>query len=196
MATRTITLAAFAYSGAPLAGLSPTWFALKDAVSGMGIVATSITALGGGLYKTTIADTNCGIVDFGATASPRYVFVSSVNVASFAAFDLSGAPLAGLTPTFATCVNGLTGASVTPPAIVDLGSGCYSAPAMGATTCGTVSLGATASPSIIALSISDGQDSIGPQAGSFSPATGATINIPASRVPKFSPSKGLKDALN
>lgn len=28
------------------------------------------------------------------------------------------------------------------------------------------------------------------------PATGATINIPASVVPKFSPSKGLKDALN
>jgi DNA-binding protein HU-beta len=28
------------------------------------------------------------------------------------------------------------------------------------------------------------------------PATGATIKIPASRVPKFSPSKGLKDALN
>lgn len=28
------------------------------------------------------------------------------------------------------------------------------------------------------------------------PATGATINIPASRVPKFSPSKGLKDILN
>jgi DNA-binding protein HU-beta len=28
------------------------------------------------------------------------------------------------------------------------------------------------------------------------PATGATINIPASRVPKFTPSKGLKDALN
>ncbi|MFA5952386.1 MAG: HU family DNA-binding protein [Hyphomicrobium sp.] len=28
------------------------------------------------------------------------------------------------------------------------------------------------------------------------PATGATINIPASIVPKFSPSKGLKDALN
>jgi DNA-binding protein HU-beta len=28
------------------------------------------------------------------------------------------------------------------------------------------------------------------------PATGATIKIPASVVPKFSPSKGLKDALN
>jgi DNA-binding protein HU-beta len=28
------------------------------------------------------------------------------------------------------------------------------------------------------------------------PATGATINIPASRVPKFSPSKGLKEILN
>ncbi len=28
------------------------------------------------------------------------------------------------------------------------------------------------------------------------PATGATIQIPASRVPKFTPSKGLKDALN
>jgi DNA-binding protein HU-beta len=28
------------------------------------------------------------------------------------------------------------------------------------------------------------------------PATGATIKIPASRVPKFSPSKGLKEQLN
>lgn len=28
------------------------------------------------------------------------------------------------------------------------------------------------------------------------PATGATIKIPASVVPKFTPSKGLKDALN
>jgi DNA-binding protein HU-beta len=28
------------------------------------------------------------------------------------------------------------------------------------------------------------------------PATGATIKIPASRVAKFTPSKGLKDALN
>lgn len=28
------------------------------------------------------------------------------------------------------------------------------------------------------------------------PATGATIKIPASRVPKFTPAKGLKDALN
>ena len=28
------------------------------------------------------------------------------------------------------------------------------------------------------------------------PATGATIKIPASKVPKFTPSKGLKHALN
>ena len=28
------------------------------------------------------------------------------------------------------------------------------------------------------------------------PATGATIKIPAARVPKFSPSKGLKEQLN
>ena len=28
------------------------------------------------------------------------------------------------------------------------------------------------------------------------PATGKTIQIPASRVPKFTPAKGLKDALN
>lgn len=28
------------------------------------------------------------------------------------------------------------------------------------------------------------------------PATGLTIQIPASRVPKFTPAKGLKDALN
>jgi DNA-binding protein HU-beta len=28
------------------------------------------------------------------------------------------------------------------------------------------------------------------------PATGATIKIPASKVPKFTPSKGLKEALN
>jgi len=28
------------------------------------------------------------------------------------------------------------------------------------------------------------------------PATGATIKIPAARVPKFSPSKGLKESMN
>jgi DNA-binding protein HU-beta len=28
------------------------------------------------------------------------------------------------------------------------------------------------------------------------PATGATIKIPASKVPKFSPAKGLKDLIN
>lgn len=55
--------------------------------------------------------------------------------------------------------------------------------------------------------LKDGQEVRIPDFGTFkvasrkaregrNPATGATINIPASRVPKFTPAKGLKDALN
>lgn len=59
----------------------------------------------------------------------------------------------------------------------------------------------------IRASLKDGNEVRIPDFGTFkvaarkaregrNPATGQTINIPASRVPKFTPAKGLKDALN
>jgi DNA-binding protein HU-beta len=59
----------------------------------------------------------------------------------------------------------------------------------------------------IRTSMKNGQEVRIPDFGTFkvaarkaregrNPATGATIKIPASRVPKFTPAKGLKDALN
>ena len=59
----------------------------------------------------------------------------------------------------------------------------------------------------IRTSMKNGQEVRIPDFGTFkvaarkaregrNPATGETIKIPASRVPKFTPAKGLKDALN
>lgn len=59
----------------------------------------------------------------------------------------------------------------------------------------------------IRASMKDGQEVRIPDFGTFkvaarkaregrNPATGKTIQIPAARVPKFTPAKGLKDALN
>lgn len=59
----------------------------------------------------------------------------------------------------------------------------------------------------IRASLKEGQEVRIPDFGTFkvaarkaregrNPATGQTIAIPASRVPKFTPAKGLKDALN
>ena len=59
----------------------------------------------------------------------------------------------------------------------------------------------------IRSSLKDGNEVRIPDFGTFmvaarkaregrNPATGMTIQIPASKVPKFTPAKGLKDALN
>lgn len=67
--------AAFSLLGQPLAGLSPTWVSLKRASDGINYTPQpSINQIGGGLYKTDfLSERLTGVIDLGATASPRYI---------------------------------------------------------------------------------------------------------------------------
>lgn len=67
-----VGFAAWDQDGAPLAGLVPTWNHLKRVSDNADVAQPAITALGGGLYKTTrVADHSTGAIDLGATAYPR-----------------------------------------------------------------------------------------------------------------------------
>lgn len=66
---------AFTQQGVPLPGLTPTWHSLKRVSNGTNYTPQpSISALGGGLYKTTfLSERLTGVIDLGETASPRFV---------------------------------------------------------------------------------------------------------------------------
>ena len=70
------------------------------------------------------------------------------------AHDTDGAPQAGLTPTWATCINATSGAPVTPTAITDIGGGQY-AFAVAAGVAGIIDLGATAHPRYVLIPAGD-----------------------------------------
>ncbi len=86
--------AAFDEFGAPLAALTPTWNNLKRVSDGTDYTPQpSLTALSGGLYKTTWVSTHVtGMIDLGATAYPRYVHYDSENLsgAVYTAGELFG----------------------------------------------------------------------------------------------------------
>jgi len=67
------TAAAFDGASVPLAGLSPTWDSFVDD-AGAPASAPTITELGSGLYRIDYSGPNSrtGVIDFGATAFPRY----------------------------------------------------------------------------------------------------------------------------
>lgn len=66
--------------GQPLAGLTPTFVNLKFVSDGTDASVPSITALGNGLYKTTMFEDHVvGLIDLGDTAFPRYVQYDSEN---------------------------------------------------------------------------------------------------------------------
>lgn len=137
-----------AADGTPLAGLSPTWATVRNAYTGAALSPEPTFAdLGTGEYRIDGApQSSAGIVDLGSTASPRYVFVDIAAANAFAAFDLDGAPLAGLTPTWSSYVTEATGVAATQPAIVELGGGLYAVSNPAAGTRGVLDLGSTASP--------------------------------------------------
>lgn len=141
-----LILAAYSLAGAPLAGLTPTWAAFVNASTGVAATQPTITALGSGLYKIVgPAPLCCGVLDLGATASPRYVLVSTSNEAVLLAVGLDGTLLTGLTPTWSTYRNRVTGSAITPEAtFTHLGSGMYRVNSPAADAVGIVDLGATA----------------------------------------------------
>lgn len=123
-----ITFALFDAAGSPLAGAAPSFLAYADG-SGEARTPPSIIELGSGLYTfaATYYDEQAGtayLVDGGASAEPRYYSGAMGLLVAFAFYGDAGAPLAGLTPTFAS-YRDRDGASLEQPAIVGLGGGLY-----------------------------------------------------------------------
>jgi hypothetical protein len=148
--TRDQGLLATDASGTPLAGLAPTWSCLRDVQSATAASEPAITARGDGLYSSQVPMGVAGIVDFGATATPQYVHVSSGfrHMRTVAAYSLAtGAPLAGLNPTWDAVITASDGSAVSPqPSFTPLGGGVYRIDGLHPGLCGTVDYGATAYP--------------------------------------------------
>ncbi len=168
--------AAYDASGAPLAGLTPTWSAYFNAQTGAVVAGPAFTDRGGGLYEVSVPANECGIADLGATALNRYVFFGSTSVVTFPAFALAdGTPLAGLVPSWST-IRDATGAAITPaPAIDALGGGIYRSASAPNGCMGIVNLGATANPVYVAIDNEPSADTTAPTVSNVSPVAGTTL---------------------
>lgn len=88
-------------SGAPLAGLTPTWASLRNVADGtdQSGSAPAISEIAGGMYKFTRPTGGglgvmhlAGIIDFGASANPRYQPIDIRPEEAIDAVDLLGTP--------------------------------------------------------------------------------------------------------
>lgn len=88
------TVAAYDLSLAPLTGLAPSWDSFVDDV-GAPAAQPSLTELGGGLYRIDYSGpaSRSGVLDLGATASPRYYSWS------FDPFNADPPTITNMTPT-------------------------------------------------------------------------------------------------
>ena len=183
------SFAVYGTDGAPLAGLTPSWLVCLDMGTGLATTPPTVTGLGGGLYSVPRSTTKhlAGILDFGASASPRYQLVDSPISAS-APFALmvcaesTGAPLAGLTPSWLSLVDVETGAPAAQPAVTDRGFGLYSVPNSAVTRqhlSGMLDFGALASPRFFAYDAITNHVALTP-AVDTSGAAPAIDRIPAS----------------
>lgn len=125
----TVVVPAFNASGAPLTGLSPSWYCIFDAA--LEVAYTPAPAIGeigtSGVYKFAQPEgiDITGIIDLGASATPRYMAYGADNYVTFVAWDVTPTPLAGLTVVWNVCVD-VEGNAFTPqPIRVELGLGMY-----------------------------------------------------------------------
>lgn len=187
-------------SGAPTAGLTPTWSTAYNANTGVEITVglPAITDRGSGLYTfDPIDDDFTGIVDLGSTAAPRYRVYKAVSTETFGAFDPD--PLAGLTPSWLAYKNLDTGANVSQPTITELGNGLYkfTKPAVGDPLGGVVDLGSGADPRYLkyeAQNVDTGGGGGGgadPVLSVVSPAAGGVLAANASVVVDVTDDVGL-----
>ncbi len=145
----TVVIPAYDTSGAPLTGLTPSWHALFNAETESPYTPQPAFAeIGGGLYKfnqpTGIDIT--GIIDFGATASPRYMVLTAERFVTFAAFDATTTPLAGLTIVW-DVIEDVEGNAFTPqPTRIPLGLGVYKIASHSGRAVGVLDMTAAATP--------------------------------------------------
>jgi hypothetical protein len=148
----TIALLATDSSGAPLAGLTPTWTTYVDAITGAPQAAPTISAVGLGSYKFDPTGTNpCGIIDFGGLAAPRYAMYATnpMSVVVFAAYDSFGVPLPGLVPGWHSLKKVSDNSNYAQPGISTLGNGLYKTTYIQEHVTGAVDLTAVAYPRYI-----------------------------------------------
>ena len=141
---------AFDSSGVPLSGLSPTWYSLFNAATELSYTPTpAITEIASsGVYSFNRPEgiDIAGIIDLGATATPRYMFYGSDRYVTYAAYDLGGTPLTGVSPTWATVVD-VEGNAFTPqPTLIELGLGVYKVARHTGRATGYIDMTASASP--------------------------------------------------
>ena len=154
-----VIIPAFDFSGAPLTGLSLTWEAVFNAATEVAhLPEPGITEIGTtGLYffdQQEGVDLT-GIVDLGATALPRYMVYSADHSTTFAAFDASAVPLAGLSVTWDR-LKDIEGNDFTPqPIIVELGLGMYKIARHAGRAIGYLDLTSAATPRYVAFDSED-----------------------------------------
>jgi hypothetical protein len=172
------TLTAYsAADGSPLAGLTPTWHGYIVATTGADKTPqATFVGLGDGQYRVDGATSDaCGVVDWGATADPRYTVFSASTEAVFLALDFDGAPLTGLTPTWASFKTEATGADASQPTVSELAYGLYRIVAPAAGKVGLLDLGTSALQRYQKYAAVGGGDTTPPVVAAVSPAPGATI---------------------
>lgn len=174
-------LTAFDAAGAPLADLAPTWAACLVASTGAAASQPAVADVGGGLYALALPEGVAGILDFGATALPRYVAVANADETVLAAYDADGGPLDGLAPTWASWRVAATGADATPgPTVTELSGGLYRVESPPDGEVGVLDLGATASPRHLGigdeLTGGGGGDPVAPTVENITPAAGSPIS--------------------
>lgn len=143
-----IAITAVDYTGYPLTGLTPTWVAYYNAVTGATQAGPSVAAVGGGHYRFTPSGTApAGILDLGGASNPRYHFYRAISSAYvFEAYDEEGQPLAGLTPTWVNLKKVSDGTDMPQPALTALGGGLYKTQLFMEHVVGVVDFGSAAFP--------------------------------------------------
>ncbi len=142
-----IVVTASDYAGAPVTGLTPTWSAYYNAVTGVAGAGPAIVEIGGGHYRFAPTGTApAGILNLGA-ATPRYFLYASISSAYvFIAYDDQGQPLAGLTPVWVNLKKVSDGSNMPQPALTPLGGGLYKTQLFMEHVVGVIDLGEDAWP--------------------------------------------------
>jgi hypothetical protein len=77
-------IAVYDVNGDPLPGVTPTWVFLKDVGTGSDVTPPDVTHISNGVYKAARAalleQHIAGLIDFGASAKPRYVLYEDPRV--------------------------------------------------------------------------------------------------------------------
>lgn len=163
----------------PAPALTPTWLAWKVAATGGAGTEPNIFNRGLGEYSVEDpAADECGIIDFGETASPRYVFVGPSEGHVLAVFDAaSGSPKEGCNPIWHTHRNANGDAVLDEATFTDIGDGMYRVDGLVSGVEGLIDFGEGANPRFqFAGPVILVEDVAEPEVSNLTPAAGTRIS--------------------